>query len=352
MRAAGERGRAPAARREPSARAKPAPAAGRRRPAPRRRKRARRRTTAVRAPAHRPRRRSAAPRSISATLTVNSPLRAMNSRVPSSGSTRKNRSRDGDRRAGGGRLFGDDRDRRRPGRQTLADRRLGPLVGGGHRAAVALGARRRRRARIPPSPPGRRRARRAQAAAPPRRGRLLPDRVALSSPDRSSKLPFFASAIASVAARRRIKYDCARSPTRLVRAALGGFSHRKSPMTMVALAPMDLAALLCSRVCHDVISPVGAIVNGLEVLEDEKDPEMREVATRTDQEERRLRLGAAAVLPARLRRRRLVGGVDRHRRRRNGDARHHSPTNALRWRGTRRASSPPRTRSSCCSTSA
>jgi histidine phosphotransferase ChpT len=47
---------------------------------------------------------------------------------------------------------------------------------------------------------------------------------------------------------------------------------------MVALAPMDLAALLCSRVCHDVISPVGAIVNGLEVLEDEKDPEMREVA--------------------------------------------------------------------------
>jgi len=48
---------------------------------------------------------------------------------------------------------------------------------------------------------------------------------------------------------------------------------------MVALAPMDLAALLCSRVCHDVISPVGAIVNGLEVLEDEKDPEMRAVAT-------------------------------------------------------------------------
>jgi histidine phosphotransferase ChpT len=47
---------------------------------------------------------------------------------------------------------------------------------------------------------------------------------------------------------------------------------------MVALAPLDLAALLCSRVCHDVISPVGAIVNGLEVLEDEKDGEMREVA--------------------------------------------------------------------------
>jgi len=49
-------------------------------------------------------------------------------------------------------------------------------------------------------------------------------------------------------------------------------------MTTLALDPMDLAALLCSRVCHDVISPVGAIVNGLEVLEDEDDPSMRDVA--------------------------------------------------------------------------
>lgn len=44
------------------------------------------------------------------------------------------------------------------------------------------------------------------------------------------------------------------------------------------LDPLDLAALLCSKVCHDVISPVGAIVNGLEVLEDEKDAETREFA--------------------------------------------------------------------------
>jgi histidine phosphotransferase ChpT len=42
--------------------------------------------------------------------------------------------------------------------------------------------------------------------------------------------------------------------------------------------PLDLAAMLCSRVCHDVISPVGAIVNGLEVLEDESEPSMRDVA--------------------------------------------------------------------------
>jgi histidine phosphotransferase ChpT len=42
-------------------------------------------------------------------------------------------------------------------------------------------------------------------------------------------------------------------------------------MSATPLAALDLAALLCSRVCHDLISPVGAIVNGLEVLEEEKD---------------------------------------------------------------------------------
>ncbi|WP_306118487.1 MULTISPECIES: histidine phosphotransferase family protein [unclassified Roseitalea] len=34
------------------------------------------------------------------------------------------------------------------------------------------------------------------------------------------------------------------------------------------LTPSELASLLCSRVCHDIISPVGAINNGLELLED------------------------------------------------------------------------------------
>lgn len=46
----------------------------------------------------------------------------------------------------------------------------------------------------------------------------------------------------------------------------------------ITLDSMDLAALLCSRVCHDVISPVGAIVNGLEVLDDDKDPATQEFA--------------------------------------------------------------------------
>jgi len=35
-----------------------------------------------------------------------------------------------------------------------------------------------------------------------------------------------------------------------------------------SLSAPDLAALLCSRVCHDIISPVGAINNGLELLDE------------------------------------------------------------------------------------
>jgi histidine phosphotransferase ChpT len=46
----------------------------------------------------------------------------------------------------------------------------------------------------------------------------------------------------------------------------------------VSLEALDLAALLCSRVCHDLISPVGAVVNGLEVLEESKDDETRTFA--------------------------------------------------------------------------
>ncbi len=44
------------------------------------------------------------------------------------------------------------------------------------------------------------------------------------------------------------------------------------------LGALDLAALLCSRVCHDIISPVGAIINGLEVLDEETDEEMKAIA--------------------------------------------------------------------------
>ena len=39
---------------------------------------------------------------------------------------------------------------------------------------------------------------------------------------------------------------------------------------------VDLASLLCSRLCHDLLSPVGALSNGIELLRDERDPEMRQ----------------------------------------------------------------------------
>ncbi len=39
---------------------------------------------------------------------------------------------------------------------------------------------------------------------------------------------------------------------------------------------VDLASLLCSRLCHDLMSPVGALNNGVELLADEQDPEMRD----------------------------------------------------------------------------
>jgi histidine phosphotransferase ChpT len=40
--------------------------------------------------------------------------------------------------------------------------------------------------------------------------------------------------------------------------------------------PVDLASLLCSRLCHDLMSPIGALNNGIELLADETDPDMRE----------------------------------------------------------------------------
>ena len=38
---------------------------------------------------------------------------------------------------------------------------------------------------------------------------------------------------------------------------------------------VEFASLLCSRLCHDLLSPVGAMTNGLELLADEDDPDMR-----------------------------------------------------------------------------
>ena len=43
----------------------------------------------------------------------------------------------------------------------------------------------------------------------------------------------------------------------------------------MTIDPVDFASLLCSRLCHDLLSPIGALNNGLELLADEHDPEMR-----------------------------------------------------------------------------
>lgn len=43
----------------------------------------------------------------------------------------------------------------------------------------------------------------------------------------------------------------------------------------MTITAVDFASLLCSRLCHDLLSPVGALNNGLELLADEHDPEMR-----------------------------------------------------------------------------
>jgi len=50
------------------------------------------------------------------------------------------------------------------------------------------------------------------------------------------------------------------------------------PVLAQSLAPdsIDFASLLCSRLCHDLLSPVGALNNGIELLADETDPRMRE----------------------------------------------------------------------------
>lgn len=57
----------------------------------------------------------------------------------------------------------------------------------------------------------------------------------------------------------------------------GGMLHSMGRWPMPSpMNAIDLASLLCSRLCHDLLSPVGALNNGLELMADEPDPEMRE----------------------------------------------------------------------------
>ena len=85
-------------------------------------------------------------------------------------------------------------------------------------------------------------------------------------------------------------------------------------MSELSIEALDLAALLCSRVCHDLISPVGAIVNGLEVLEEEKDEATKEFALDLIKKSARTASAQTLILPNSLRRRRLRRSSDRPRR--------------------------------------
>src|ERR1700693_143930 len=72
--------------------------------------------------------------------------------------------------------------------------------------------------------------------------------------------------------------------------------------TTSPMSDLDFAAMLVSRVCHDLVSPVGAVVNGLEVLEDERDATMRADALK-------LVASSAALAAARLQFARIAFGA-------------------------------------------
>jgi histidine phosphotransferase ChpT len=58
----------------------------------------------------------------------------------------------------------------------------------------------------------------------------------------------------------------------------GAEAKEKAMTEPTALGDLELAALVSSRICHDIINPVAAISNGLEMLAEEPDESMREAA--------------------------------------------------------------------------
>ena len=57
-------------------------------------------------------------------------------------------------------------------------------------------------------------------------------------------------------------------------------AFEQKPVPHGPMSEIEFAALLVSRVCHDLVGPLGAVVNGMEVLADERDAEMRADAIR------------------------------------------------------------------------
>lgn len=53
-------------------------------------------------------------------------------------------------------------------------------------------------------------------------------------------------------------------------------SGRVQTLGKNSMDDIRFASILCSRLCHDLVSPVGAFANGIEILNEEKDPQMRQ----------------------------------------------------------------------------
>ena len=54
-----------------------------------------------------------------------------------------------------------------------------------------------------------------------------------------------------------------------------------SSAQITKLTPTSLAAMLCAKICHDLISPVGALGNAVEILDDEDSQDMYEAVSYT-----------------------------------------------------------------------
>ena len=113
---------------------------------------------------------------------------------------------------------------------------------------------------------------------------------------------------------------------------------------------LELAALISSKICHDVIGPVGAIYNGLEILDEDDDAQAKTYALDvirnvTEQASARLQFarfafGAAGSAGAQI----DLATAEQISRGLIGNRASTS------WPGAASPATWPRTRSSCCST--
>src|SRR4051794_14441443 len=163
-------------------------------------------------------------------------------------------------------LLRNDGDARKQAREALADEGVGGLVGGGDGRPVRLqtGAQRIRRDR---EDGGRR---------PRDQLGQLADEIAVERPEDGGFLRHQPLLLALAGPYRPVYHRAVPEISPESAPHLPAVAEKL--FMAVTLESLDLAALLCSRVCHDLISPAGAIVNGLEVLEESDDEETKTFA--------------------------------------------------------------------------